>query len=274
MSEVKSGYVEVARGVEMFYREAGEGKTLLFVPGWTFSSAIFEQQFEQLANKYHVIAVDPRGQGRSTKVSVGNSYNTHGYDLGVFIQALGLQRPVVVGWSTGCLEAYALVRAHGTDIISGFIGIDMSFKALSSSSEDWVEGSVEEVAEVSTDLLGSTDGQKAFVEMYAKEVMVQRPLTPEELDWITGDSLQTPTWIALALWGNAMLSDYSKEAAAVDAELPSLYVLAEHWADTAKPFLANHMPNTHTRVLGGHMMFWEHSEKFNEIVDEYMKGLE
>jgi len=221
-----------------------------------------------------VIAVDPRGQGRSTKVADGNNYNTHGRDLGMFIQAMGLDRPVAVGWSTGCLEAYALVRAHGTDIISGFIGIDMSFKALSSSAEDWVEGSVEEVAEVSTELLGTTDGQKAFVEMYATEVMVQRSLSPEELDWITGDSLQTPTWIALSLWGNAMLSDYSKEAAAVDAGLPSIYVLAEHWADTAKPFLAKHMPNTQTRVLGGHMMFWEHADQFNAIVDEYMKGRE
>lgn len=186
---------------------------------------------------------------------------------------MGLQRPVVVGWSTGCLEVYALVRAHGTDIVSGFLGIDMSFKALSSSAEDWVEGSVEEVAEVSTDLLGTTEGQKAFVEMYAKEVMVQRSLKPEELDWITGDSLQTPTWIAHSLWGNAMLADYSKEAATIDAKLPSLYVLAEHWAETAKPFLAKHMPNTQTAVLGGHMMFWEHAGKFNEIVREFASSV-
>ena len=23
-------------------------------------------------------------------------------------------------------------------------------------------------------------------------------------------------------------------------------------------------------VLGGHMMFWEHSEKFNEIIDQFL----
>lgn len=273
MAEVKTGYVEVAKGVELFYREAGEGTPIVFVPGWTFSSAVFERQLEQLSGAYRVIAVDPRGQGNSTKVAVGNSYNTHGHDLGVFLEELGVERPLLVGWSTGCLEAYAMVRAHATGSLAGFIGIDMSFKALSSSADDWVEGSVEEVAEVSTELLGTVEGQRAFVEMYAKEVMIQGDLSQAELDWITGDSLKTPTWAALTLWGNAMLSDYSKEAAAMDRDVPSLYILAEHWADTAKPFLAKHMPNTGTRVLGGHMMFWEHAEEFNALVDEFVKGL-
>ncbi|MFP4374637.1 MAG: alpha/beta fold hydrolase [Spirochaetaceae bacterium] len=273
MAEAKTGYVEVAKGVELFYREAGTGAPIVFVPGWTFSSAVFERQLEELSRARRVIAIDPRGQGNSTKVAVGNSYNIHGHDLGVFLEKLGVEKPVLVGWSTGCLEAYAMVRAHGTGNLAGFIGIDMSFKALSSSSDDWVEGSVEEAAEVSTELLGTEEGQRAFIEMYAKEVMIQRELTQTELDWITDDSLKTPTWAALALWGSAMLADYSKEAAAMDRDVPSLYILAEHWADTAKPFLAKHMPNTETRTLGGHMMFWEHAERFNALVDEFVKGL-
>lgn len=273
MSEVKTGYVQVAPGVELFYREAGEGKPIVFVPGWTFSSAVFEQQLEGLSGSNRVIAVDPRGQGNSTKVAAGNSYNVHGHDLGIFFRELGIDSAVLVGWSTGCLEGYAMVRAHGTSLLRGFIGIDMSFKALSSASGDWVEGSIEEVAEVSTDLLGSTEGQRTFVEMYAKEVMVQRDLSQDELDWITSDSLKTPTWAAQALWGNAMLADYSKEAAAMDKNVPSLYILAEHWADTAKPFLSRHMPNTETSVLGGHMMFWEHAERFNDVVRTFIDSL-
>jgi len=273
MSNVKTGYVEVAPGVELFYREAGQGKPIVFVPGWTFSSAVFERQLDGLSGSNRVIAVDPRGQGCSTKVAVGNSYNVHGHDLGVFLQKMDIDGAVLVGWSTGCLEGYAMVRAHGTSRLRGFIGIDMSFKALSSASGDWVEGSIEEVAEVSTDLLGSTEGQRAFVEMYAKEVMVQRDLSQAELDWITSDSLKTPPWAAQALWGNAMLADYSKEAATMDKNVPSLYILAEHWAETAKPFLSQHMPNTQTTVLGGHMMFWEHSKRFNEIVGSHVDGL-
>jgi pimeloyl-ACP methyl ester carboxylesterase len=71
-----------------------------------------------------------------------------------------------------------------------------------------------------------------------------------------------------------MLADYSKEAAAMDKNVPSLYILAEHWADTAKPFLSRHMPNTETSVLGGHMMFWEHAERFNDVVRTFVDSLQ
>lgn len=273
MNDTRSGYVTVAPGVELFYREKGEGTPLVFVPGWTFSSEIFIRQLEGLSHRYRVIAIDPRGQGRSTKTAVGNSYNTHGHDLGVFLEQRMIENAVLAGWSTGCLEVFASVRAHGVDRIQGFVGIDMSPKALSSSDADWVEGTVEDAAEAATDHLGTVEGQKGFVEFYATEVMVQRDLNQEELDWITGISLQTPAWVAEALWGSAMLSNYLKEAIFLDANRPSIYVLAEHWAERARIFLEHHMPDTPTHVLGGHMMFWEHPDAFNRIVDEFVTGL-
>jgi len=273
MGDRTHGFIEVAPGIEIHYQEQGSGTPLLFIPGWTFSSEIFVRQFEGLADRYRVIAIDPRSQGRSTKAAVGNTYGVHGQDIGTFLERLDVDEAVFIGWSTGCLETYATVRAHGLDRIKGFIGIDMSPKALSSAPDDWVEGTIEEVAEVATGLLGSSESQKGFIEFYATEVMVQRELKPEELDWITGISLQTPVWVTASLWGSAMLADYLKEAGELDAARPTLYVLAEHWADTAKAFLAKHMPHTPTTVLGGHMMFWEHPEAFNAIVDEFVKGL-
>ena len=41
MEETKTGCVEVAPGVELFYREQGKGPVLLLTSGWTFSSEIF-----------------------------------------------------------------------------------------------------------------------------------------------------------------------------------------------------------------------------------------
>jgi non-heme chloroperoxidase len=273
MEETKTGYVEVAPGVELFYREQGKGPVLLLIPGWTFSSEIFVEQYRGLGNSYRVIGIDPRSQGRSTKVAAGNTYNTHGRDIGTFLEKMDIKEAVLVGWSTGCLEVCAAVKAHGLDRIKGFIGIDMSPKALSSSPNEWVEGTIEEVSEVATRMLGTAQGQREFVEWYATEVMVQRKLEQHELDWISGISLETPAWVATALWTSAMLSDYLKEAKELDGERPTLYVLAEHWAETAKAFLAEHMPNTQTEVLGSHMMFWERPGEFNKIVDAFMKKL-
>jgi pimeloyl-ACP methyl ester carboxylesterase len=54
----------------------------------------------------------------------------------------------------------------------------------------------------------------------------------------------------------------------------SLNIVAEHWAETAVPFLKKNFPNTKTAVLGGHMMFWEHPEKFNAILSDFIKSIE
>jgi len=273
MDGTTQGFVTVAPGVELFYQEKGKGLPLLFIPGWTFSSEIFIRQFEGLARDHRVIALDPRSQGKSTKTAEGNTYGIHGQDIGVFLEKLGIPEAVFVGWSTGCLETFATVRAHGLDRIKGFVGIDMSPKALSSESSDWVEGTIEEAADVATNVLGTSEGQKGFVEWYANEVMVQRALEQQELDWISGISLQTPPWVAQSLWGSAMLANYLKEAQDLAAGKPSLYVLAEHWAPTAQAFLKKQLPGTPTKVLGGHMMFWEHADAFNATVREFAKGL-
>ena len=95
--------------------------------------------------------------------------------------------------------------------------------------------------------------------------MVQRELGPEELFWIVEQSLKTPTPIASALFASGMFSDDMAEAKLVDETLPALSIVAEHWADTAVSFMNKHCPNTKAAVLGGHMMFWEHSMRLAQI---------
>jgi hypothetical protein len=85
--------------------------------------------------------------------------------------------------------------------------------------------------------------------------MVQRELTPAEMFWIVEQSLKTPPHVAAALFAAGMFSNYLEAAGQVDAALPALTIIAEHWADTAVAFLGKHCPNTRTAVLGGHMMF-------------------
>ena len=67
-----------------------------------------------------------------------------------------------------------------------------------------------------------------------------------------------------------MFSNYLDVAKKVDAEMPSLFVVATHWADTAKKYLAANTPNSTVEAFGGHMMFWEHHEKFNAVLGEFL----
>lgn len=112
---IESKYVTVAPNVELHILEKGEGKPLIFIPGLTFSGEIFKAQIEYFSSKYRVIAIDPRGQGNSTKSVDGNDYLTHGKDVAGLIEALDLKDIVMIGWSTGNLDTWSYVQQYSKE---------------------------------------------------------------------------------------------------------------------------------------------------------------
>jgi non-heme chloroperoxidase len=266
-------YIEVEPGVEIYYEDRGTGTPIVFVPGWTFTTEVFVHQMEHFSKTHRVIAIDPRSQGRSSITLHGNDYPTHAADLAKIIKALDLQDVVLVGWSFGCLEAWGYVRQEGIKALKAMVYIDLSPKPLSVTPQDWVEGPLDEIAGAYNTYLLSRKGQRDFVTYYADEIMVQRELSQEEMFWIVEQSLKTPHYIASALFASGMFSNYMEEANLVDESLPALSIIAEHWADKAVAFMQKNFPRTKIAVLGGHMMFWEHAEKFNKILGDFIASL-
>ena len=121
--------------------------------------------------------------------------------------------------------------------------------------------------------LTTSKGQRELVTAFVQEVLVQRELSAEELDWIVGLFTATPHWIAAAYGAAGMFSNYFDEAQEVDRSLPSLFFVAEHWKDPAKRYLDTQLPNAGAEFFGGHMMFWEYPEKFNSALEDFLNGL-
>src|SRR4029077_10685309 len=94
--------VEVADSVSLPVIEAGKPdaqSVLVFIPGWSTSADIWKRQIESFAKACRVIAFDPRSQGESTKTTSGNTPETRAQDLHALLERLGVQRPVLIGWS-------------------------------------------------------------------------------------------------------------------------------------------------------------------------------
>ena len=100
--------------------------------------------------------------------------------------------------------------------------------------------------------------------------MVKRKLTPAELRWLTGIMESTPTGIAVQLAADGLFSDYRPELKKLSQEIPTLHVLGEEDAATAKPWLKENAPKAKIEVLGKHMMFWEDPEAFNKIFADFL----
>ena len=216
-------YIEVEADVKLFVQDIGSGDPIVFIPGWTFTSEVFSEQVAHFSKTRRVIVIDPRSHGQSTMSLHGNDYVTHGSDLAKVIEALQLKDVTLVGWSFGCLTIWEYIRQHGVENIKSLVFVDLSPKPLSTNhAQDWVEGPLDDIAAAYTLFLQNAEGQRKFIEGYAKDVMVQRELQEEELNWLVEQSLKTPFYIAANLFSAGMFSDYRAEAKIASESVPTL----------------------------------------------------
>ncbi len=87
---------------KIYYEEYGKGEPLLLLHGNNGSISDFYRQISFFSKHYRVIAIDTRGQGRSTDLTTDDySYNQFAADLYKIIQNLNLDKVNIVGWSDG-----------------------------------------------------------------------------------------------------------------------------------------------------------------------------
>lgn len=94
-------YVKL-KDATLYYETYGTGEPLLLLHGNSQSIYAFAKQIPNLAKKYKVIAVDTRGQGRSTDKSQGPlSYDQFADDMKQLLDSLHISKANVLGWSDG-----------------------------------------------------------------------------------------------------------------------------------------------------------------------------
>ena len=123
--EVKGG-----GGLSLHVREWGraDGPAILFIHGWSQNHLCWKRQYESaLADDCRLVAFDLRGHGMSEAPLEPEHYTERRLwadDIAAIIDQLGLDRPVLVGWSYGGFIICDYVRTHGQEGISGidFVG--------------------------------------------------------------------------------------------------------------------------------------------------------
>jgi len=118
-AQAASGAIETRDGQRLFYVDKGAGQPVLFVHGWTLSSAIWNAQTDWLAaQSLRAIAYDRRGHGQSSKPASGYDYETLANDLATVLDKLDLRDVVLVGHSMGAGEIVRYLARHGARLIS------------------------------------------------------------------------------------------------------------------------------------------------------------
>lgn len=271
LKETNGHYLKIDESVSLFYYDVGSGEPLVFIPGWLMPSEVFEAQITYFSQKYRVIAVDPRSQGRSSVTLENNNYTQHGADLAKFLDQLHLQNVVLVAWSWGCNDLYAYVRLKGTENLKAAICIDASPKS-SGGKEEWAFANYQDWG--SAVIQPMMYNRLPYAKQWAQS-MIERPLSSQELNWFVNQSLKTPTYAALEMALDAIYADYQPEARLLESKnIPSLDFVSGRFADLAKKWLQVNSPHTQLQVMGEkHLAFWEHPDRFNSLLEKFLEGL-
>jgi len=111
----RAEYIEVEKNVHLHITDAGEGRTIVLIPGWSLSDEMYEYQFNDLINhNFRVIGITLRGFGRSSKPYGGYNYDVHALDIKRVLDQLEIEDATLCGFSMGGAIAAMYVSLYGT----------------------------------------------------------------------------------------------------------------------------------------------------------------
>jgi pimeloyl-ACP methyl ester carboxylesterase len=203
-----------ANGLRIHYVEAGAGEPLLLLHGGMASTGAawagygwgWVDHLGAFARHFRVLAPDTRGHGRTRNPGVPMSYALLADDWAAFIAALGLERPLVCGFSDGGIAATvmairhpgvarALVNIAGYDVFNpqahGFVRLrrrmggspdataaDPDYFASKSAEQDWFKRMVRDLDEAQ----GEGAWRSLLCDVFP---MWTQPMTYTLADWAT-----------------------------------------------------------------------------------------
>jgi microsomal epoxide hydrolase len=260
----KSGFFKTSDGVRIHYLEAGSGRAIVFIPGWTMPAWIWQKQIDEFSKTYHVIVVDPRSQGESDKPPYGHLPETRARDYKELVNQLALKKPVLVGWSMACGELAKYAEQFGSDNVGGFVLVDgfLSDKA----SPEMVAGISGWMNQLQHDRQKQADG---FVRS-----MFKKPQPEDYLKRVTDASVQVPADTAVVLIYNMIaVKDFSTGLARMSRPVLFAYQPeSQQSADYLKSKLGDKLRLE--RFDGdGHALFVDDPEKFNHVLEDFLQTL-
>ena len=262
-------------GVQLHLVETGNpsGRPILFIHGFSQCSLAWSRQLSsELADSHRLVAMDMRGHGLSDRPrDAYDDSRLWADDVDAAIQTLGLDQPILSGWSYGSLVFLDYIRHYGEDGIGGVhfvggitkLGSDEAMSVLTPEFLNLVPGFF------ATDVEESVRSLESLLRL----CFVQEP-SAEDLYLMLGYNVSVPPYVRQALLSRSF--DNDDLLAAIRKP-----VLITHGADDAvvkaavvdqhKASIAH--AETHVMANAGHAPFWDDAAGFNRRLLAFSESL-
>ena len=266
-------------GVDLHYWEAGAGPTLLLLPGWSQTAAMFRQQIAGLSDRFHCIALDHRGHGESAKVEFGYRISRLACDLRELILARDLSQITLLGHSMGGAVILSYWDLFGADRLARIV-IDDQPAALTLRDTESAEAKKQagmifpwpQLVKICTALQGS-DAENFTRKMVGK--MLSDPFRVANQEWIVAENLKLPRRHAAHLLFNGALHDWRDLIPHI--RIPTLVIAGKAsvvpWR--SQVWIHEQIPGSRLEIFeqpegGYHFAFLENPKKFNDLLAEFI----
>jgi non-heme chloroperoxidase len=270
----RPGYVRTHDGVELFYRDWGSGRPLVFLAGWTLSSDMWAYQMQPLTERgFRCVAYDRRAHGRSSDPGRGYEFDTLADDLAAVLDALDLQGATVVAHSFASGEIVRYLTLHGVARVARVVLLAPAAVPFLLKTPDNPHG---------VDAAVFEELRRAFARNFPEWAEANAAPyfvadTPRSVvDWTLGLMTQTSLQAAVELSKIQTSTDFRPELAQI--RIPVLVVHGDRDASaplalTGKPASAQ-IPNARLRVYEGapHGLYITHADRLNRDIAEFAGG--
>src|SRR5262245_57659170 len=252
-------------GVRLHVVETGNpsGQAILFLHGFSGSHLVWRKQLESdLANDCRLVAMDLRGHGLSDKPR--DAYADAGLwaeDVRAVIAALGLEQPVLSGWSFGGVVISDYLRHYGESHVGGLQLVGGNTK-LGEPLMPFIGPKFGEEAGgmFANDVEAFVDAAPRFLRL-----LVQYEPSHEDLVFNLGVCMMVPLYVRQGMFSRTVDNDdvlrtVRKPVLITQGESDAVILpaLALHHAAVMPHAQLSWFPNA------GHAPHWEDPDRFND----------
>lgn len=120
-------FIGVEKGIRLEVLDwGGSGRPLVLLAGGGYTAHVYDDFAPKLTSRYHVYGITRRGFGASGFSAIGYGADRLGDDVVAVIDALKLNRPVLVGHSLAGEEMSSVANRH-PDRIAGLVYLDAAY---------------------------------------------------------------------------------------------------------------------------------------------------